>query len=673
VLWGILILGAGLRLVGIGAPLTSDELASCSIWAQMPLNQIPVNYQYPNNHIFLTLLMSLILKTAGVNEVLLRLPVWLCGMASLILAYAAVLVMTRTRAVAQATAFLLAVSPAHVYYSTNARGYLLILVAAQSCFWILLKSLKSSETAAHPVESAKPSPGAGQLAGFALLGFLGTWTVPTFALFPAAVGLFLAVAYAGKKKLSWFAPGFSPARLWGVLVLGAGLFYVQYFVWIPGEMLKIGLANAAVGSLDTFFRDVPAEWVRPWDAAGGLTAVLAFFGVWRLRRVSAGLTALLAGILLFPVLGIYIAGALKLLPTVPPARTFFFLQPFFITTGVYGFFELAKLVCSSFNNRIPEIPGFLPAAALALVSVLFAGFSVVDLKKNIFPERRGREPWPAVLKFMQALGPNDLVLASNRSHVPFYLYGAGEMRTRVQNIVDTGRLDALYFVEYVKDGASDMVRVKRGAEDWVRLEEYAHAVDSGASVALEFPLSLLAPAGEFGNIRFHKVAQPFIRAVSGLNSADDGKNWTVHEGEARLEPITVGGAVRPAFRFHDVFAASAPLPQPPGIVPRLNIHLMSAKAMVEYSALHSGAKVANGALAFADAWAGNAWVMDHPYGPTIFRREWRTEIFLSLPTGWTAASVRTQPPGGEGWARGLLTLQIFQTPELNPGADGGKS
>ena len=57
--WIIFGLAFILRLVGINDPLASDELASTSIWGQMPLDQIPKNYQYPNKHIFHSILIGL--------------------------------------------------------------------------------------------------------------------------------------------------------------------------------------------------------------------------------------------------------------------------------------------------------------------------------------------------------------------------------------------------------------------------------------------------------------------------------------------------------------------------------------------------------------------------------------------------------------------------------------
>ena len=75
------------RLPGLGVPLASDELAMVSLWAQMPTLKIFSNYQYPNNHIFLTFVLSFLLKTFGLKEWLLRMPLLACGIVSIFLGY----------------------------------------------------------------------------------------------------------------------------------------------------------------------------------------------------------------------------------------------------------------------------------------------------------------------------------------------------------------------------------------------------------------------------------------------------------------------------------------------------------------------------------------------------------------------------------------------------------
>ena len=65
----IIALGTIIRLVGITAPLHGDELVTVSIWANMPLLAIPTHYEYPNNHIFHTLVVAIIFITKGKQPV----------------------------------------------------------------------------------------------------------------------------------------------------------------------------------------------------------------------------------------------------------------------------------------------------------------------------------------------------------------------------------------------------------------------------------------------------------------------------------------------------------------------------------------------------------------------------------------------------------------------------
>ena len=85
--WVLIFLFALFRLPGFGVPLASDELAMVSLWAQMPTLKIFSNYQYPNNHIFLTVILSFLLKTFGLKEWLLRMPLLICGAVSIFLSY----------------------------------------------------------------------------------------------------------------------------------------------------------------------------------------------------------------------------------------------------------------------------------------------------------------------------------------------------------------------------------------------------------------------------------------------------------------------------------------------------------------------------------------------------------------------------------------------------------
>ena len=70
---------------GFGAVLAGDELAIVSLWGQMPYEEIIQTYKYPNNHIFLTLILRLLLKSFELYEWLLRRPILICVILSIYL------------------------------------------------------------------------------------------------------------------------------------------------------------------------------------------------------------------------------------------------------------------------------------------------------------------------------------------------------------------------------------------------------------------------------------------------------------------------------------------------------------------------------------------------------------------------------------------------------------
>ena len=165
------------RLPGLGVPLASDELAMMSLWAQMPYLKIFSNYQYPNNHIFLSLVLRFFLKTFGLKEWLLRMPLLICGMVSICQAYCLGRRLSSNSTVGLFTAVLMTICEKHIFYSTNARGYLVIMVLALLVVNYLLSRLEGHSFKTKNL-SNKVSGGYAFL-GWVGIWLLGTWTVPT--------------------------------------------------------------------------------------------------------------------------------------------------------------------------------------------------------------------------------------------------------------------------------------------------------------------------------------------------------------------------------------------------------------------------------------------------------------------------------------------------------------
>ena len=74
-------------------------------------------------------------------EWVLRLPILICGILSIYLGYKTGKVIGKDGLVGWMTAFFLALSEWHIFFSTNARGYLVIMMLGQICFLKLLGRL----------------------------------------------------------------------------------------------------------------------------------------------------------------------------------------------------------------------------------------------------------------------------------------------------------------------------------------------------------------------------------------------------------------------------------------------------------------------------------------------------------------------------------------------------
>ena len=118
----------------------------------MPLLAIPTHYEYPNNHIFHTLVVATIFKIFGLNPFLLRAPVLICGVASLILAFFTTHRITRNAQAGLAVSLLIAINGGHIFYSTHARGYMLILLIGQYIFHRLVVWINEPKISLRPTK-----------------------------------------------------------------------------------------------------------------------------------------------------------------------------------------------------------------------------------------------------------------------------------------------------------------------------------------------------------------------------------------------------------------------------------------------------------------------------------------------------------------------------------------
>ena len=643
--WVLIFLFALFRLPGFGVPLASDELAMVSLWAQMPTLKIFSNYQYPNNHIFLTVILSFLLKTFGLKEWLLRMPLLICGAVSIFLSYKLGRRVSGNIAVGLATAFLMVISEKHVFFSTNARGYLVIMMLALMAVTVVLDRLEG-----HLLKFKKLSNGFNVVLaffGWVAIWILGTWTIPTFLFFEVSVAIFLmGILLSGNHV-------FKKASLPLLSTVVAGLvFYLQYYVLISPAMLAEATSNAAKTSLPLLFPELLAEWISPFEPAGFLFFLFALVGLSWLFRQNRITGFLMAFVWLGPIL-IGIAGfLLEILPGVPHARTFFYQQPFFLLLGVMGVRETGTwfLTLMKRNSGFHEKGLRNMTGVLAGILFLIAGLNFLQ---HIYPQRLSRAPLQRVHDFVRKLNPHDLLLVSHKMHVEFYLYGARDTRNRIENIMRDRQLERIYFLDYEKKSVSGIQESDKKVKP---ILDFPALTGNAGKEGPTLPEEAVEVAGRFGSFTFYRLKQDWLRPLPGWEKAE-------------LDPAPLGtrpfiwdlSGIRPLIRFEDSFTVAIEnkelsFYQASG----LTLNLVEVAGSEKFfSAALLGGRMKEGNIIFDPSWLPNAWILDHPYGSDIFNRHWNPAVFISQGAGrLSVMDVKFSRRLGHGALRNFLSYRI---------------
>lgn len=304
---GLVLLGAIPRLAFMDQPIRFDE-------ADTYLRSIddgPLNvfyYPVPNNHVLHTLLLKIVVLLFGNSPEVLRIPAFAFGL----LCIPALYLLCRRMGTSGTLACLcMAVWPYMLLYSTNARGYTLLVL-----LFILLTML------AHKA-GTRPSPVAAVL--MAAIAALGMLVMPTMLF--AVAGLVLWALVLQRRN------GYGPGHL--LIPFGLAFPVITLFLYSPVIFVSNGtatiVANAHVtpqewpvflqrlpqhlaATAQAYLRDVPTGMLV-------LLSVLALIGIGRSYTTGKGL------FLLLPCL---VSGSLAVLfytHRIPFDRTWIFLLP----------------------------------------------------------------------------------------------------------------------------------------------------------------------------------------------------------------------------------------------------------------------------------------------------------------------------------------------------------
>ena len=617
----LLVLAFCFKLPGIDAVLASDELAMVSLWGQMPYEKIFQNYQYPNNHIFLTLILSFLLKSFGLYEWLLRTPTLICGVLSVYLGFRAGKAIDPL--VGWITAIFLILSEWHIFFSTNARGYLVIMLLAQFCFVKIGTQLKENQIKYefHPLDAVIG------FIGWLLVWTVGSWTLPTFIFFELSLVVFLSGViilkrWVTKTSITVFLIPFLS------LLVGLAAFYFQYYVWISPEMLESATANAAQSSLNLFFDDVMAQWLAPFDSMKFIFLYFAFAGGWILWKGCPLKLFLILSILMGPILAGIFGFKLSLLPGMPHARTYFYLQPFYILLVAVGVWGIGRFFLKSLENKLGETSiRKITAITSGMVALIFLFMATQNTYQEIYLKRMKREPLKRVSNFVQSLNSNDLFIVPDDLHVEFYLYGAGEMRRRVENILRVGEIDKIYILEYNKKENSTFIKSKD--RKLVKMAGYPGLVGNAENKLPELPQLALKEIDRFGPFGIHQIKPEWLKKRETWSGSLETVG-VIGEKFFQWDDFPHGKSGQNRIKFVDTFLVAVKKKQlnyPDSLM--LNLMNISGGDM-DFSAAVIEGQMMDKKIKYNPAWRINGWTLDHPYGTRIFNRAWNPAISLSF-------------------------------------------
>jgi len=605
-----------LRLPGIDAVLASDELAMISIWSQMPYEKIFHNYQYPNNHIFLTLILSFLLKNFGLYEWLLRIPTLFCGILSIYLGYQTGKEFGKETGMI--TGFLLTLSAWHIFFSTNARGYLVVMILAQFCFLKLQDRLQRDPKTTQ--NEFRFSITFLNFSGWIAIWVLGNWTLPTFIFFQLSLVVYLSGIFIFQgtmnKTSNFMVPYLS-------FLMGLVVFYLQYYIWISPEMLESAKLNAAKTPLDSFFEQVMFHWLAPFDFIKFIFLFFSFVGGVVLWKKNTLKLFLLLSILFGPIVAGAFGFILDLIPGIPHARTYFYLQPFFITFVAIGISTCHIFLNKSLQVKFGEKKGkIITVSATGITVVFFMVVASLNAYQNNYLERLERMPLQKVLKFANSLNSKDLLIVPDNLHVEFYLYGAKEMRQRAENILREGKIDRVFFLEYYKNKSSSFIRSKD--KKYISMSGYLGLVKNALNRFPELPQQALIEIDRFGPFVVHQVKPSWLKKRGTWEGGLDrvkviGENFFKWDSDSQNR-----------IKFIDTFLFAVKKKQP-NSSSSLVLNFMSVSGSdMEFSATLLEGKMIDKQVKYNPAWMINGWTMDHPYGNGIFNRTWNPTISLSL-------------------------------------------
>jgi hypothetical protein len=399
----VTVLATVCRLSALRQPMRYDESVTWAYFVGRSWSTIVSQYQFPNNHVLYSLLAKATSSLAAWQPWALRLPAIAAGIAIVPLTWA-VGRRFADRESALLGAALAAVSTPVILYSTNARGYSLVVVF----FLCLLLQ----------ADRMREAPMTRDYALVAALSAAGLYTIPVMLYPIAVVAVWLSLDAWGRPDTGRRLLALAVSCVSSVVV--AGILYLPIIrtaglaALTGNKFVAPSSWSALARSLPHFVADVATTWAEPAPAlAALLVALLALNGM---RRSVASPTPSLAW---SAIVGC--AVILVVTRRAPFVRVWLFLLPLYLLAVARGVIRMARRItptrASAPAQKAPW-PTLVLASALAIVSVLTRS-AERSQDTGAFPSARG-----VVDLLAPRMRPSDRVLALIPSNGPLIYYMA---------------------------------------------------------------------------------------------------------------------------------------------------------------------------------------------------------------------------------------------------------
>lgn len=401
----ILLVALPLRLYRLDAGLWIDEIFTYVNYLGMPFGEIITSYDSNNQHFFYTLLARASFQIFGESSWSLRLPAALFGTASI---WALILLGNEVRNTKESlfAAALMTFSYHHIWFSQNARGYIVILFFTIISSLLLLRGLREGRAYLWFL--------------YACAVALGVYTHMTMLFVVSGHFIIYLKTLIDRRRESW------PER-WAGLLAGfvpAGLLTFQLYALVLPQMFG--------PTMDATDKTIPV-WTNPLWTLGELLkgleisfsgtafaiAALSVFGIgfWKFAREKPVFLPLMV----LPILVCTVV-AVSLRYSLWP-RFFFFIFGFAVLVVISGTMQLGQWAAMIFrlDTRAKNLVGNSLCAVLIVVSAA-----------SIPPAYRPKQDFAGALQFVEKVrSADDAVVTIGGTIFPYTrLYKTGWESTR---------------------------------------------------------------------------------------------------------------------------------------------------------------------------------------------------------------------------------------------------